>query len=456
MKTSKQIREEIAARHDRVDAIVALATEEKREFSADEQAEIDRIQGKGDDGGEIGALNVELERILKIENRQKQIAAQRLQPALEARAVDTNGSPRIVIPAQARRYGKLTAFIGNDGGADAYSCGQWWRANFSKDEDTRANAAAWCNQHGLQIKAVMTVGTNTAGGFLVPAPMEASIIRLLQQYGLARQKMFNKTMTADTDTTPTRTGGLTVYYPAEAGTITASQPSYGVVKLVAKKSATLSRISSELSEDAIISVMDELTTEIAYGFSLAEDNEAFLGDGTSTYGGEIGLITAVGAGSTVTAATGNTAFSTLDDQDFLDMIGKLPQYAGISPEWYISKAGFYASMGRLITAAGGVSKPNMEEDIRPIFHGYPVNFAQVMNSTLSAQTSTSGLCYFGDFRMGGTFGIRRGITVAADSSVYFATDETAVRATQRTNIKWHSVGDASNAGAVVMLKTPAS
>ena len=138
------------------------------------------------------------------------------------------------------------------------------------------------------------------------------------------------------------------------------------------------------------------------------------------------------------------------------MMGKLANYSGIMPEWYISPEGYYDSMARLTTAAGGASKMDMEDDFRPVFHGRPVNFVNVMNSTLTAQTSQDGLAYYGDLRMGAYLGIRRGVTIAGDSSVYFATDEIAVRATERIAVNVHDAGTASAAGAIVGLTTPGS
>jgi hypothetical protein len=57
----------------------------------------------------------------------------------------------------------------------------------------------------------------------------------------------------------------------------------------------LTKFSSELSEDAVINFADDLAGEMAYAQAKLEDNCAFIGDSTSTYGGITGLATAVGA-----------------------------------------------------------------------------------------------------------------------------------------------------------------
>ena len=110
----------------------------------------------------------------------------------------------------------------------------------------------------------------------------------------------------------------------------------------------------------------------------------------------------------ITAITGNTAFSTLDLADFEAMVGKLPMYPGIRPKWFISQAGWAASMMRLADAAGGNTMAMLAEGPTRMFLGYPVVISQSMNSTLTAQTSTPGLVHFGDLQMGAILGSRRG------------------------------------------------
>ena len=80
----------------------------------------------------------------------------------------------------------------------------------------------------------------------------------------------------------------------------------------------------------------------------------------------------------------------------------------------------------------------------------------LMNSTLSAQTSTDGLVYFGDLSQGVAFGSRRGLSLAQSADRYFELDQLAIRGTQRFDIVVHEKGTASAAGSIVMLSTPAS
>ena len=59
--------------------------------------------------------------------------------------------------------------------------------------------------------------------------------------------------------------------------------------------------------------------------------------------------------------------------------------------------------------------------------------------------------FFGDLMQGVYFGSRRGVTLAVDSSVYFASDALAVRGTERYDIVVHDRGDASTSGGIIKV-----
>lgn len=475
MKSSKELREQIAELDDRVEAICSVAKEQKRDLSDAEAKEVDEIIGRGKAGeqghvqGKIPALKSELERVEAIEARQLEIAASRrgattIQPT-QASEPEVNGRAngtandrvsKVLIPATARfRHTSLKAYKGPKADEKAYMAGRFFLATIFRDDES----AKWCQEHGIDMRfrAVLKESANELGGFLVFEEMEQTIIDLREQYGVFRREARVVPMASDTKSFPRRTGGLTAYFVGEGEGVTASDKSWDQVRLVAKKIAALTRYSSELSEDAVISIGDDLTGEMAYAFASKEDGCGFLGDGTTTYGGIVGLINAIQDGSTVTAATGNTSFGTLDLTDFEAMVGKLPQYAEANAKWYISKAGYAASMLRLVDAAGGNTIQTLEGGaVMREFLGYPVVISQKMNSTLTAQTSTDGLAYFGDLRMAAVLGNRRGMSILPSEHRYMELDQIAIRGTERFDINVHERGTASAAGAIVMLSTPAS
>jgi HK97 family phage major capsid protein len=468
MKTSKQLREEIAALMGRVEAITTVAKDEDRELTPEEKAEIDAIMGAGDAPGQIGNLEIELKRILKIEAKQAEFAERHAPdgPETPNDPAPVDRAASITIPIQARhQYNTLRAFEGPHAEERAFISGMWALATLGRHE----GAQVWCREHGIDTQYHRTLfespqaaHSTTAvekGGYLVPDEMESSIIRLREIYGVFRRNARISPMGSDTKSVPVRSAGLTAYWGKEnpASAMTESEMTYKNAELVAKKLYAFSRFSTEISEDAIINFGDELAEEAALAIAYKEDQAAFLGDGTSTYGGVVGLITALLAGSEVTALAGNTAFSTLDLVDFETMVGALPEFAGIQPRWFISKKGWAASMLRLIDAAGGNTAAMLGGEKRaPEFLGFPVEFTQVMNSTLTAQVSTEGLCHFGDLRMGTLLGDRRGIAMMISDQRYFELDQLAIRVTTRADIVVHGTGTASAAGPIIQLLTPGS
>lgn len=351
---------------------------------------------------------------------------------------------------------QLKGFANNkEGREQAFKAGQWLKAVAYQDR----NAAQWCRDHGVGFQNAMSGDDNAKGGVLVPSEMSQAIIDLREQYGVFRANSRIVTMSSDTLTVPRRVGGLTAYAVGENDEISASDKSWDNVELVARKWGVVCKYSSDLSEDAVIDLADDLASEIAYAFANKEDESGFNGDGTSTYHGIVGVASKVDdgnhAGSIATAATGNTAFSTLDLSDFNSVVAKLPLYARQNARWYISSAGHADSISRLAYAGGGNAVNDIAGSGGQTFLGYPVVFTQVLNSTLTAQTSTI-VALFGDLSLASMMGSRRDITFSISSDRFFEYDQLAIKGTQRYDIKVHDLGDATTAGPIVALKTPAS
>jgi HK97 family phage major capsid protein len=183
----------------------------------------------------------------------------------------------------------------------AYSVGKFIAASLFDHQPSRE----WCRNHGIAVKAQIE-GTNAAGGALVPDQWANTIINLKEAFGVAARECSKVRMTRDSIDWPRRTGGVSAFFISEGGTPLESTANFDTVKLSAKKMAALVRLSTELAEDAVISVADYLTQEIAYAFASKEDDCLFLGDGTQTYGGMTGLKTSFATNTKgVSTATGH-------------------------------------------------------------------------------------------------------------------------------------------------------
>ena len=458
----KATREKIAELLDEADALIALAKEEKRELAVEDQSRIDAIMAEvgeqSADDKPASGLYAAAEKAAKLEAIRKDVSAARKPTAAHIIDPVTQAQSRNVPIRAMSHVGSLKAFRGGDEAKrDAYASGQFFLALTGNDR-----ARSWCNDNGVAfVRNAMSGGDNELGGFLVPTEFEARVIDLRETYGIFRANTMVVPMGSDHKVVPRRKSGLTAYAVNDNTEITASDKEWNQVELTAKKWGALARYSSELNDDSIISMADNLADEMAYAFSLKEDQSGFIGDGTSTYHGTVGVVNKCNDGnhaaSLYTALTGNTAFSTLDLADFEGVVGKLPQYAEAGAAWYISKIGYWASMARLADAAGGNTLGDIGSGPERQFLGFPVRFSQVMNTTVAAQTSTAGLALFGNLALASTLGDRRGFDVAVSSDRYFELDQFAIRGTTRTAINVHDVGVGSTTvGPMICLKTPSS
>jgi len=309
-----------------------------------------------------------------------------------------------------------------------------------------------------QLAASITHSTtnNANGGVLVPDVVANAIIDLKEQYGVFAGAARRWPMSSDTLRIPRRSSGLTTYYVGESTDITASKMAWNMVQLTARKLAAVAVYPKELGDSATVSIADLLVQDMAYQFAKAEDQAGFTGDGTSTYGGINGITNAIGSAGVKTAVSGNVSFETFDLDDFEATVGLLPLYALQNAKWYISQVGWANSMLRLAMSTGGVTSVEVGGGMRQdMFLGFPVVKTQVLNSTSGSDTSKIK-CLFGDLSLSSAYGDRMAFSVEEDRSLYFLSDQVAVKGTQRFDIVNHDVGDSSNAGPVVALKTAAS
>lgn len=372
-----------------------------------------------------------------------------------ARGNEIVPASKIVIPAAARGY-PLKNFKGENAHEDAFKAGNFLLASVFGN----AKAATWCRENGLVVERAASEGVNSAGGYLVPEEMENRIIILRNSYGLARRDVRVVPMGRDTITTPKLVSGLTMYFVGEGVAPTASQAVWTNVRLTAKKAGILTVWSSELDEDAIVSIGDILTGEIAYAFAAGEDGCLFSGDGTSTYGGMTGLrkIFTDGVGSlagAVDAASGHDTMAEMDATDIARVMGALPQYVYTmgNPKFYCSQTMWSNVFERLIGASGGVTKDQASGRTIREYNGYPVEITPAMLAPATPTTDASDvpMILFGDLNMSVSMGDRRGMTVTRSTEYKFAEDQIAIKGTERFDINCHNTGDTTNAGSIVAL-----
>lgn len=349
---------------------------------------------------------------------------------------------------------RLQAFTNNrDGHAQAYRTGQWLRAALLGD----AKASRWCENNGLAIdvRAAHSVGENVKGGVLVPDEFSNTIIRLVDEYGVFRRNTTVVPMSSDNLTIPRRTGGLTAAYVSEATAGTESDTAWDAVSLTAKKMMVLTRLSSEIADDALISMTDMLALECALAFALKEDTVAFTGTGIGSDGGIVGvLVKAIDGTHTkakVAAASGHDTLAEINSADLIKLMSAIPAYAKARSRWYCSPSALDLIFNTIKAAAGGNSLENLQNEVQPRFLGYPIELSPVFADDPAATYNGAVVLAFGNLAMASTLGSRREIRFATTDAKYFAEDQIAVKATMRHDINVHDLGSTVNKSPLAVL-----
>ena len=362
------------------------------------------------------------------------------------------------------QYGRLKAFrdLTVEGGGvmkaeeAAYRAGMWMAAAIHR----KAWAERWCRDHGVQMLMrdpetmqvrVMSENVLTQGGALVPVELEAAIIMLRDNYGVARQLARVRPMGSDTLIVPRRTAGVTAYFfQDDDGTgVTASDKGWDMVRLNTKKIGALAKISRDLIEDAVISVVDDMAQEQAYAFAKLEDQCLIIGDGTSTYGGIEGInhkFEATAYVGRTALQTGHDTFAEVDNTDLTTVMGNISQYAvGPGAKFLCSALAKSVVFGRLKATAGGNRVDTLGQMPDDEYLGYPIVTSEVMPSVTTTLLNKS-MILFGRFDMAASIGSRRGIEVQTLVERYAELGLIGVLATERFDINVHDLGSTTVKG----------
>ena len=329
------------------------------------------------------------------------------------------------VPATVKRYSALKHFAGADADERAYRFGMFCLGVYGKKQGIE-----FCQRQGIPLidgggesisVKTQRENVNVSSGFLVPDEFQNDLIDLREKYGVFRQNTRIVPMASDTRSDPRRLNGVTAYFVGESTAATLTDKTWDRVRLTAKKLMVLTKYSNELNEDAVLNIGDDLAGEIAYAFSLKEDQCGFLGDGGSAYGGITGICPALKgidntianiAGLVVSSGSGfGGSYGGIALADFNKVVALLPEYADVpgNTKWYCSKFFWGSVMQRLAVAAGGnrvaeiIDTPHQKS-----FLGYPVAISQVMPK---ASGTSQVCCLFGNLTLGSRLGDRRMTTI---------------------------------------------
>ena len=455
------------------------------ELTEDQQTEHDQLVAQRETlAGKITTERARLDRQAEreklageVEQREKDLkqGTGRKTEADEPHADDVPGerTSQNRIPHRFRRRGSLKFFAGTVGGVDAderaYRFGMFALAQLSIQMPARYRSREAVEFYEKEWGAAHQSNDANGTSVWIPEEFGTDLIDLRERFGLVRRLFRRVPMTSDTRTDPRHEQGLTAYFFTEGQAGTVSNLKHDQVRLTAKDLMVLTTINNNVDADSPMSWGDRLFGEISYAMAHKEDLCGLLGDATSTYGGILGVTTRLqsfdGAGTDsfgLVTGSGN-AYSELTLANFDAVVGKLPEF-GDTPmtAWVMHRTFYFGTVEKLVQASGGVPAYEVREGNRrprPVFKGYPVEFSQVMPKT---EANSQVCALLGDFDLGASFGDRQqeSLAFSEDATVagqnVFERNEVAVRGIERFDINVHSVGNATDAGAIVGLQTAAS
>jgi len=325
--------------------------------------------------------------------------------------------------------------------------GLWCLAKFNSDSAVRERCAksfaerdyTMRNSNGHFVKGedfvkAMSSSADTSGGYLAPDEFNASLIRHVNLFGTARQFLMPVPMGRERTSIPKRTGGLTVYYPDMGQAPTASDLSFALVTLTAKKWAQLVFIDEELDEDAVIGIGELVATEMALAFAIAEDTNAFLGDGTSAFAGITGVFPSANT-VLVTMPPTKTAITDLILDDLVKTKYAVDKWVRSEPDcaWYCS------------SDIAGVLERMTDLDGRPLFQGptegfplrvfgYPVREVEILPESAEIIAGSKFIA-FGSLRAWGALGTRRSVQIKRSTEVKFLEGQITLMGVLRQDIQ---------------------
>lgn len=283
-----------------------------------------------------------------------------------------------------------------------------------------------------RVKANLSEGTTTAGGFLVPEEFKAEVLRLAAQYGVLRRECRIIPMAYDIVNIPAAgTTDQSAIWTNEAAQIKQTNPNFRQVTLTINKLAAIPKVTNELLADANVNIVQYLAELIGEAFAKAEDDQGFNGTGSPF----VGVLTATGAPTSPHA--GGTGFICLSYQDLVYATGDIYSNALSNAKFYFHRS-MVAHIQGLITTAGAPIFGATTKEVA----GYPLVGVEVLpgKAASTAKTDATPYALFGDLRKGVAMGERGSITMkiseeaTVDSDNLFEKDMAALRMIERVAI----------------------
>lgn len=243
-------------------------------------------------------------------------------------------------------------------------------------------------------------------GFLLPKPFLAELFVILDSFGVARQYMRVVPMASKTLDLKNVLTKVVANWTGEGVNIEASDLVLDEQQLVTNGLKGITSWTRELQEDMAISLLPAVQEQFAESIAEKEDQAAFLGDGTATFGGFQGITNLTGANFVV----GETADpdDALTEDNLREMRDTLTNGARMNASWLMHQS--VRSQIAKIESGGGdrIFQESIRVDEPDMLLGYPIILTEAM-PTYTDLASGDKPVIFGNGQRA-LMGQRRGLT----------------------------------------------
>ena len=278
----------------------------------------------------------------------------------------------------------------------------------------------------------LSEGTGSDGGFLVPEEFKAQLLKNSVENAVVRPRatiipMASNTIElpriVDTSHASNVYGGATGYWVEEAGSYTASQPTFGSFELKAKKLTGYTQASDELASDSAIA-LESLLIQI-FGDAIRHFEEDSFINGTGV-GQPQGILNS-DALVTVAKETGQTA-TTILYENLIKMYSRMMPDSHANAVWIAHPDTLPQIMKMSLAVGTGGSAVwinNASDGVPATIFGRPLILTEKCKTL-----GTVGDIYYADLSYY-VIGDRQGVTIASSPHVNFTSGQTVWRFTER-------------------------
>jgi len=279
----------------------------------------------------------------------------------------------------------------------------------------------------------MTTAVDPDGGYLILPEYRNTLIMIMEQYGLARQRCTVIPMSTSELIMPRLTGGVQVYWIGEGQTMSQTQPAFGEFRMSIKKLAALVPMTSELLNDASIAIANLLATLFAQALAKEEDRVCFVGDVAGNADPYNGVFHDPGV-KTYTMPTGKNKFTDITADDLANVIASQPPTLISGAQFYMHRT-IHNVLRQLKDTYGQYIWAAPTADGQPgTIWGYPYSVSELLPA-ITATGASKPFIFFGNLQHY-YIADRQQMTVARSEHVGFAQDKIFLRVLQREGMAY--------------------